>query len=535
MVGVKFGEAGWDDPIIWGSIEVVNAELIPGRRLMSFSKDLGISIPVYAGINVEAGIGMGASIDMEPVLINGKIDIGEYHIKEPQGLPDFEMGVEASTGLSLKASIAPYIGVNIGIANVLNAGLRVRGKAEMVAQATASVGGKLMGGKDGFGGELSLGFGVSASANVSVIPEVYASLFGNELKYEIAKWSYDLGEIFSFDWNKTFKFGDTGSSTEDGGADVSTITPSTNQVETEAVKGEAEAEHAPEGATGGEKDKPALPGSDEVGQDSMGEKTGDSADGVGGIGETIEQVTQVAEAIGAIGQGVGIISELVMGFATGYFVGLAIAVFKLIFIDKKLTISNLSKMFKDIVEGVQALQALLTSAGDLLSKLLPDWLIKLIEFFKGETVESLSNKVITILEQKIAEMPNPIPRVLQPVIGFLKGQTQKLVEILDLLSSGNVASIIKGVIKILGFALSSLWDLIKMGGQMLKIMKIIIQECVASGDIWLKERDNGFWRPNDYKYGVKIYDLITIKGDNWALGKALKAFLPSFGLKVQKM
>ena len=74
-----------------------------------------------------------------------------------------------------------------------------------------------------------------------------------------------------------------------------------------------------------------------------------------------------------------------------------------------------------------------------------------------------------------------------------------------------------------------------MGGQMLKIMKIIIQECVASGDIWLKERKNGWLRPNDYKYGVKIYDLINIKGDNWALGKALKAFLPSFGLKVQNM
>ena len=98
---------------------------------------------------------------MKPLLVSGRATLKPCRLDtlSEGGLPEFEMDMEIASGLSLSATVAPYIGIEADFL-LAKAGLRVKGKAEAVAEADASLEGKLVGGPQGLSGNVGIGFTV---------------------------------------------------------------------------------------------------------------------------------------------------------------------------------------------------------------------------------------------------------------------------------------------------------------------------------------------------------------------------------------
>lgn len=491
-VKVSFDQGtGWDNPTIEGSLEAENVEIIPGRTLMSFGKSLGVNVPVFTGVEAGAGLQIGASIDMEPVAISGKATIEKFALKDlaAGALPDFELSAEATTGIKLSASVAPYVQLAIGFSPVLSGGIRVKGVAQATASAQASLAPKISGGKDGLSGELGMGVDVTAGASLSVIPELYLNVFGEDkLNKQLTEWKYDLGSIFNFNWSKTFKFG-AKNEVVDGSESTASLPGETKIEQTETKEGQIENEYASKASPAtSEKDKPQLPDSKTVGDDSIGEKVGDSAEDKDGMSKTIDQVSKIAKAAGAIGDAVKIISGVVSAsMATGPIGGVVYIAIKIL--TGEITLAKVKQAISDIKEGVAALQELIADNADLIRSLLPDWLVKIIDFVKDVAEDGLLNKVFDFIEEKINGLGSPLNEILEPVLTFIGKTKDKIANIAKLFANGtpNATSIAKAMFEIIGFAISSIGDLVKTIGDIFSRFGAIVNACIKAGKIYYKK------------------------------------------------
>lgn len=532
-VNVNF-DNGWDDPEISGSIDATGVEMIPGTTLMAFAKEADFHIPIYGPLSLNAGIGFGASLDMEPLTLDGHADIQPFRLSKLKSgaLPDFKLEINAKTGLKLNASVAPYIGLELGI-TLLSAGVRVKGKAELEASATANVGGMIKGGDEGLSGELSLGFSVDSSASLSVIPELYAQAQGlGSVTYPIKEWKYDLGSIYSFKWGKKYKFGDAGASSEE--SDQVTKLPGDAKTKaTEAKSGEVESKYGSKksgGQVGDGKETPKLDSPSKVGKESFGKNVEGGTDSVGGIQQTIEQVTAIAKGLGAIGEAVGFIGGLITSFSGGP-IGVAVFLAAKI-ISGELSLPNIKQKIKDIQEGAAAIKELLANNADLIKSFLPKPIVKIIDFFEDAKEGGLINKIVESIEKAINGMGSPMREILQPLIKFAKGRQEALGKIAQLFGGKMSASnIIKAVAGILGFAFGSIDALISTCKEMWSTFKSIFQACVKSGDIFVKYESRALL--DHYIWQVKIPGLCNFKGEGKAGARIASEFLVRFA-KVPK-
>lgn len=536
-VELNFPNNSWDNPTIKGRLEAKNVELVAGRTLMAFGKDFGIPVSVMAGpvpVKFEAGVGLGASIDLLPVCIDAAADIGPFELNDLKSgaLPKFEVDINAKSGLKLNASVAPYVSAAIGTTG-FEAGIRVRGKAEVSTTAEANIGGKLRGGEDGFNGEIDLGFGVSADASLKISPELYAQVLTFNPTLKLTEFDFDLGNVFKFEWGKKFTFGDKGQDAVDSGNKTDMDGGSVSQETVETTKGE-EAKYTSkegEGASGGEKDKPNIPTAGEIGKDSMGKQVGDSSDGLGDIGQTMQDLSDVAAGAAAIGDFVSLVSGLISSFAAGGPIGV-VGYLAVQIITGKLSFSLLKEKISAIKDGVAAIKRLYNS--DVLQQFLPKQLLEIKEFFETAKEEGLLNLVVEAVENKVNSMSSPYNRILAPIVSYLKGRRDSLAKLAESMFVEKLSfeGIIKIAANLVGFALGSALDLLRMVGEIGSIVKTIVQECIASGDIFVTYTEKKVWwgTSKEYKWQVKIPGLCNFSGD----GAIVSNLLGMFGIKAKK-
>lgn len=541
-VSLKFENGNWDEPIISGQLDVTDAELIAGRSLLSFSKKMSVDANVMAGpvpLTFGAGIGLGLNVDMKPVLFNATIAIKDYKVRSAKGIPEFSADMKLSSGVELKATLAPYAQVGVGISQ-LSAGLRLKGVGTFAAATDLAMTGKLSGGEEGLAGELGLGLDVSGNFSVDVMPQLYANLFGNDFSKDIAKWHFDLGELFKFSWGKKFTFGEKGTQ-EAGEAEKTPVAAASEKVDTatdsttstvDAMVSDynGKAANQPEA----KEMAPQLPDAKTVGEQAGGDKIGDDPNAV--AAGPMDHIKNVAAAVQSIAEAVKLISGIVSAaIATGPAGALIYVAIKIL--TGEITLEKIKNGFNNIKKGIESIKALLQNPGDLLRSILPSWVFAIYDFFKNATMQSIVAKVVDSLEKKINGMSFPYNKILQPLVNYARGQQKKIGEIGALFLKGDPESIIKGVLKILGFAFTSITDLVKMVADMASIFMGIVRDCIQSGDIYVKHIPQTFI---DYYYWqVKIPGMCNFKGegDNLAtkgIVEAICLFLPVKKQKIKK-
>ncbi|MBQ9242037.1 MAG: hypothetical protein IJ165_02210 [Proteobacteria bacterium] len=540
MIGVRFEGKSWDDPVVYGELDVTNATLIEGRQLFGFdSKDKSPKIEqtFMAGpvpITVGAGVGFGASIDMLPVTFDAKVQVEPFHIKSDKGIPKFSTTLECKTGLTAKASVSPYVKASVGVGGILEAGLKVRGVASVNANAEVGLNGKLEGGPDGLSGEIGLGFDLSTSLSLSIIPSVFATLLGMTAECDITSFDFDLGELFKFSWGKKFKFGSKGTTAEDDDAAKEHMDPQTSVDASAEAKEDAGAEFAPSAPASEKEDAPKIPDAKTIGDEaSQGQGESDKS---GGIMDTMKKAEKIGKALGNIGEAIsfiqGLVSSAIAGGPVGVVIFLAIKI-----LTGELNLAEIPNKIKEIKEGMQALKELITENADFIKSLLPDWLVKIIEFFESKpSLDTILNKVVTYVEEKINSLSAPLPRLLKPLVKFVKKEKEKIARIAKLLTSGNLGDVAKGILEVVGIGITSAVDFIKCVGEMWNIFVDIVKECIGTGDIYVKYK-SGMMKK--YYWQFRIPGLVNFSGNGYLLdmvaAKALLGILGKLGLKEQPM
>ncbi|MBR4986168.1 MAG: hypothetical protein IKY83_10585 [Proteobacteria bacterium] len=539
MIGIRFEGTAWDDPVVFGELDVTNATLIEGRQLFGFdSKDKSPKIEqtFMAGpvpITIGAGVGFGASLDLKPVTFDAKVEVSPFHIKSDKGIPHFKTELECKTGLSAKAFVSPYVKASLGIGSVLEAGIKVRGVAQVNADADVGISGMLEGGDTGLSGEIGIGFDLSTSLSLSIIPSVFATLLGMTAEYDITKWDFDLGELFKFSWGKKFKFGSTGTSSEEDDSAKTKMDPKTTVDATAEAKEEAGAEYAPSAPASEKEDAPKIPDAKTIGDEASKDQGEGEKDG---LMDKLDKAEKIGKALGNIGAAISFIKDLVMSAMAGGPIGVVIFL-AIKIISGELDLTTIPTKIQEIKEGMQALKELIQENSDFIKSLLPEWMVKIIEFFESKpSLETILNKVVSFIEEKINGLSAPLPRLLKPLVDFVKKQRDKIVRIAQLLTSGNAGDIAKGILEIVGLGITSAVDFIKAVGEMWSIFVDIVKECIASGDIYVKYKD-GFLKK--YFWQFKIPGLVNFSGSGYILdmvaAKLLLGLLGRLGLKEQKM
>ena len=495
-IGLKFGEKGWDDPIVFGKMEVTDVELVAARKLFSFGKDLGTEIPIFTGVTLGVGVGLGLSLNMDAIKFGGTIEVQDYHVKSPKGIPDFKTTLNCSTGLNLKAGIKPYLSLGIGIP-MFSAGIKIKGGAEFVTTATAGINGELHGGEQGLGGEFGLGVQVKGEFIASVTPSFYAGAFGMNFNKDIHTWEFNLGELFNFTWGKKIVWDKSGTRLEDG-AKAEPMTPKKVPTAGENKKGSMEAYKS--GGNGGGKAKegaPSIPSADTLGGNLLGNKANKPEDAGDGTGKKIEQAMKIAKALGSIGKIVGLISGMISSAAVagplGPVVDIAIKV-----ITGELHLSDFTEGVKNVKEGIAAIKELLAGT-DLLKSILPDWAYKIYDFLRNNDLAQIKKKVLETLKEKFKSYGSPLNELLQPVLKFIGDRFDYVAKILELFKNPSVGNIVKGIFMILGFSFTSIWSIIKMAGEMVGIFKALVKANVKNNNIYILYKsctfvDDYWWR-----------------------------------------
>lgn len=538
-IGLKFAGSGWDDPILSGKLMVKDAELIHARQLLGFNPDpirlfnmqfaIG-PVPIVLG----AGIALGASVDLDAVKFSAEFGIEDFHLGKDKGMPKFKTDLKLTSGLNLKASVSPYVSLAVGVAGVLEAGVKVKGVASLNANAGLSLDGLLEGGENGLSGELGLGLDLKGGIKLQVIPSVFASLLNLRAEADICHWDFDLGQLFSFSWGKRFKFGPDGTSVV-GDAPKQTLTPQTNVDTSAEAKEDVGSDSKPKDNAQKQEDGPELPSSKQVADDANQSKEG--GDKKSEFADKVEKIKKIATAFGNITEAVKFIVDLVQAAIVGNVAG--VVLFLAIKIIKgELKLSEIPQKVQEIKEGIQALVELIKENPDFIKKIIPEWLLNVIDFFKNRpTLPDLCDKVVKKVEEKVKALGSPLDRILQPLVDFVKKQRDKIVEIYELFQKGGTSNIVKGIFRIVGLGFSSAMDLVDALSSMWHIVKDVVRECINSGYIYVKVKEGRVF--DHYYWQVAIPNLCQFNGDGKLIGcavaKSLLKLLGKLGLKEQKI
>ncbi len=308
------------DPIISASL-TYTATLMEADELWSFEQDFGVSMMVFPGIAIDAGIMLGLGIFTRPLMVMGTAGVENWRPKA-NAFPDFYAEISASWGIDIEAKVLAYLALTLGLGNVLyfTAGIRAGLGLKVPIELNPFI--TLHGGEDGVWGEV--GLNLSIKPILELIIEAYMKwgvlgFWEGDRTFPIA--NQDLGELGGLEWSGSFAFGDKEESSQN--------TPQIpQQVATPNATPTVETGDKPDGLGIGNKDG----GSQEAegglsgltdGIDSPG-KEGEEPEGLGGFGDQMNDIGAYAEGIGAVGDLIGIVMDGFKSFMKGGPIGLII-------------------------------------------------------------------------------------------------------------------------------------------------------------------------------------------------------------------
>ncbi len=359
------------DPLIYGDI-VVDTDLVDARDLFAIEQDIvpETPVPLPFGLSLFFGMRGGMKMGLDALHMNARIAVGDWRpLSDNSAVPRFETGVHMQWGMNFRAMIAPYMGIG-GTLGFASASMGVRGEVGIDVPAEVRVGGLLRGDAGGFYGELAVGAGISAEADLAIVPYIKGDAFDVfSFEEDLDRFEQPLGEIFHFEWGGKYVFGDQ---TRKENAPIQRLDiPSPTQKETKR-------EGKPElgignsgGSASNKKGGPQLEsGSEIAGQQNLG-GNGDMAE----VMNTLNDVIAVVKALGAAGKLGGMIAGLLSAMSFGP-VGLVVHVVWEI-CKGNLKWGEIKQAVEDLIEGVRA-------AARLLEKHMPSWWNAIKDIFSGE-------------------------------------------------------------------------------------------------------------------------------------------------------
>ena len=302
----------------------------------------------------------------------------------------------------------------------------------------------LRGGPDGFSGEFAFGLTIAPTLSLIVTPFVFAELGGSMARHDLTNWTIPLGELFRYEWNKTYKFGDAGPGADDGGAEVSEEAPSEgNQTQEKNESGELESMTA---AAGGKSaDGPDL---DAGGDMAMG---GPDGGGVSEIGQKMAEMEEMAEKVANVAYLFGLIMDIVaIGMLPpfGWTLVPAYLCYR-IFIVGDLTVDKISQSVNDLFD-------LLNDAFAWLLENLPQWVKDIYEW-----ITSGAGNVLGDMAEWLGEN---LQALGEAAVDFLKDAGEWGAEIISgagewaMEAAGWAMDAISDVGSAIGDAASDAWD-----------------------------------------------------------------------------
>jgi hypothetical protein len=366
------GGAGQDfDPIIGAKINY-KEELMPAKQLFQMKMDL-LPAKVQSlgyGFTMSYGASAGMGLDLRALTAEAGIGFEGWHPMTEGSTPTFTATLGLAWGMDFNLFVAAYVSLGW-----VAAGGGVRGEAKLAIEVPVTASGELKGGPAGFDATLDFGVKIEPTVTLSATPYLYAGLDGiASWNKDLETYEYVLNDLFSWEWNKKYHFGDS-EKTEDGAGGAA---PSTDAAETsDKEQTEAPALAAPAyGSGGGDAGTPQM----ESGQD-MSSSSGMAKGGGGGemsdMEQKMEAIQKIGEGIGALAYLLGLLVKLLTALLTAGPIGLMLMfVWELCFGDLS---------WSKLVESVDAVIAMFTDAVVLsyLEDLKPDWW-KTLEGFMGD-------------------------------------------------------------------------------------------------------------------------------------------------------
>lgn len=359
------------DPIIGAKINYKD-ELMAAKQLFQMKLDL-LPAKVQSlgyGFTMSYGASAGMGLDLRALTAEAGIGFEGWHPMTEGSTPTFTATLGLAWGMDFNLFVAAYVSLGW-----VAAGGGVRGEAKLGIEVPITASGELKGGPEGFDATLDFGVEIKPTVTLSATPYLYVGLDGIAAwNKDLETYEYVLDDLFSWEWNKKYHFGDS-EKTEDGAGGAA---PSTNAAETsDKEQTEAPAVAAPAyGSGGGDAGTPQM----ESGQDmsnSSGMAKGDGGGKMSDMEQKMEAVKKIGEGVGALAYLLGLLVKLLTALATAGPIGLMLMfVWELVFGDLS---------WNKLVESVDAVIAMFTDAlvMSYLEELKPDWW-KTLESFLGE-------------------------------------------------------------------------------------------------------------------------------------------------------
>jgi len=436
-------------------------ELYEGRTLFEFAKGIRKTVPILYVLEVGGGVDFGMGIDLMPVNFTTTIGFDGWKPTE-QVMPNFHADLSLDTGLDAWIEIAPFIDAGIGIANVASLGLRLKGIIEAHAPLVLNPVGYLEGGPDGFEGGLGINISFAPTIDLGLAVQGYLNVLEWDPTIDFWEGNYPLGELFSWDWNYMYTWGDAGTEAEEGGGggdggsgglDSLSSDQSQNREESSVESSHSSSGNESEDSAGGF--GPQFQSSDDMmgANSNMTEMSqGSEPSGDPGMMDKVELAMEWLDRLGGASTFVGFLAGMF-----GKLVSLPIPVpFNIIgvvvwaafdvFILEDPTLEALMDGFNDTLECIEFLASYVA---DIVSDIIPDDVIDLYNDVKngafniGQKIGDIVGAIIDWAKEKVSSVAGAIDAIGDWLIEQVSGAIDMVKDFWELISEGpSVADIV---------------------------------------------------------------------------------------------
>jgi hypothetical protein len=366
------GGKGQDfDPIIGAKIDYKDT-LLPEKELFAMEMALlpAQMMVVGPGFTFSYGANAGMGLNLRPLEAEASIGFENWRPLSEGSTPTFTAGLGLSWGMDFSLFVSAYM--SLGWVAV---GAGVKGEAKLTIEVPVTASGELSGGPDGFDAALDFGVSISPTVTLSATPYVYLGVDGiAAYNADLATFEYVLDNLFSWEWNKRYHFGDT-PETEDGAAAAEASSPAattSDAVQTEAPPSQGESFGSAETEAG----TPQM----ESGQEMSNNSGMAGAEGGGEMSDMEKKmalVEVIANGVGSLVELVTLIAGLIAAMVILGPIGLMLMfVYEICFNDLswdklKTNVENVIILFtnEEVLEYIEGLK--------------PDWWKKLEDFIGG--------------------------------------------------------------------------------------------------------------------------------------------------------
>jgi hypothetical protein len=453
---------------------------------------------------------------LNPVRLNAEIGFEGFRPLR-MNVPRFRASADVTAGLAVEASIVPYLFLAVGGGSLL-AGIKLEGKVTLRVPVDVTAGASLHGDGQRFGGELRAGVSIKPSLTLSIQPKLFAQAGSMSAEHPIMDAaSYTFPDLFTFEWGKTYQFGDQGQQTQSGSAGAVQQTGGSASQETQAQEQREVSSQTPAPGPTVEQDKPQI-GAEEA---QEGEGGGEAAE----LQRKMAEMQEYAENIGKLATLVGFLVDVVVIGLTltflgpvGWLVAIVIAMIK-----NGCGPAQLAEGFEALVWFIGKLAAFVWS-------LLPDWFQAAWQRIKALIdmgAQGAAREVSNSIKEWGRSFSAPWGEIFEPLINWCADRASAFILAFDGFTFSPLG-LIKLMLNLMIAAASSITSLVSAISESLDRLVKLVRLLTTQGKIVATCTDPDAWGKNPWYVFVNIPGLMegfsmgpSDDAGTWAAGNAL--------------